>query len=655
MNPYAAKPLAAFDTECVRDYWLIYFKEIESGRVKYFEMYDGHELDRAGILRIMRNYTLVSFNGIHYDVPMLKAALKQGATTQQLKKINDAIITGNMKPWVAEERFQLPKIDWLDHIDLIEPAPSVQVGLKLYMGRQHSTRLQDMPFDPDDLIFDGTPGKREETIWYCGNDVDGTIDLYKNIKPQIDLRCEMSQQYKVDLRSKSDAQIAEAVIRAELERISGEKLYRPELPHDYSFKYEVPSFIRFKTQQMREVLHTVRNATFVLTKKEVKSDDDSDDVSTVDGVKVKISGVQMPKEIKALKIKIGSSTYQMGIGGLHSTESRVTHASDEDYVIIDNDVASYYPAIVLNCELYPQHLGRDFLDVYRGIRDRRIAAKQAKDKVTDMTLKIVINGTFGKLGSKWSFLYAPNLMIQVTLTGQLALLMLIEELEEAGISVISANTDGIVSKVAREDVSKMREIVESWMRRTGFDMEQAVYKSVHSASVNSYIAIKATPEDEPEVFDEFPFLRSEVAKGTKFAGVKQKGLFAFVGSKGSPLEKNPTAYVCVDAVVNYLTNGTPLEETIEWCADMRRFLTVRRVTGGAAFQGEYLGKTVRWYHARGSKSYIQYATGKKTGHKVPKSDGAKPLMELTGHLYDDINYDFYIAESRKMLGELGVI
>lgn len=63
-----------------------------------------------------------------------------------------------------------------------------------------------------------------------------------------------------------------------------------------------------------------------------------------------------------------------------------------------------------------------------------------------MTFKIVLNGTFGKLGSKYSFLYSPNLMIQVTITGQLALLMLIEALEAAGISVVSANTDGIVSR-----------------------------------------------------------------------------------------------------------------------------------------------------------------------------------------------------------------
>ena len=56
----------------------------------------------------------------------------------------------------------------------------------------------------------------------------------------------------------------------------------------------------------------------------------------------------------------------------------------------------------------------------------------------------MLNGTFGKTGSPYSVLFAPEMMIQTTITGQLALLMLIEHLETASISVISANTDGIV-------------------------------------------------------------------------------------------------------------------------------------------------------------------------------------------------------------------
>ena len=96
-----------------------------------------------------------------------------------------------------------------------------------------------------------------------------------------------------------------------------------------------------------------------------------------------------------------------------------------------------YPSIILNLGLYPKHLGTAFLEVYRSLVERRLAAKKEKRTVEANTLKIVINGSFGKLGSKWSTLYSPDLMLQVTLTGQLSLLMLIERLTLAGVPVRS--------------------------------------------------------------------------------------------------------------------------------------------------------------------------------------------------------------------------
>jgi len=59
-------------------------------------------------------------------------------------------------------------------------------------------------------------------------------------------------------------------------------------------------------------------------------------------------------------------------------------------------------------------------------------------KKTANTLKTLLNGSFGKLGSRYSIFYAPTEMLQVTITGQLALLMLIEMMELCGIPVVSA-------------------------------------------------------------------------------------------------------------------------------------------------------------------------------------------------------------------------
>jgi hypothetical protein len=109
----------------------------------------------------------------------------------------------------------------------------------------------------------------------------------------------------------------------------------------------------------------------------------------------------------------------MGIGGLHSSEQRQALVSDSDHVLIDRDVTSYYPAIILEGNLSPLHLReRDaFIRVFRSIVQRRVEAKKKGDSVVANALKIVANGSFGKLGSRYSVLYSPHLMIQVTLTG----------------------------------------------------------------------------------------------------------------------------------------------------------------------------------------------------------------------------------------------
>lgn len=600
-----SKPLAIFDIECYVNYFLICFHSLATGRRKHFELYEGHPLDVEGVMRILRRHTIVGFNSNNYDVPMLKLSLRMGVTNKLLKQMSDDIVQRNMKPWECDRKYNLPTIAWLDSIDLIEPMPSVGVGLKLYGARLHSRRLQDLPIEPGAVI---TPEQRTELIEYCYNDLETTIDCYRHIEPQIALRIAMTEQYGIDLRSKSDAQIAEAVIRKEVERIKGDKISRPEFSSDFSFHYQPPAFLSFKTDTMLQVFSRIKAESFGLDRK---------------------GDIAMPDYFKTSKIKIGNSVYKLGIGGLHSTESAEAHLTDDDYIIKDADVGAFYPQLILVCGLYPEHLGPEFLDIYKIIRQRRMAAKKAKDKVVDMAYKIILNGAFGKLGSQWSTLYSPNLMIQVTLTGQLVLLMLIEELELSGIQIISANTDGIVAKIRRSDVDLYHRIVADWEKRTGFEMEFADYRALYSRDVNNYLAVKADG-----------------------GGVKQKGAYAFVGSKGSPAEKNPSTYVCIDAVIAYLTKGTPLMETIEWCPDIRRFLAVRKVTGGALYDETYLGKTVRWYYAKGSDKHISYVTN---GNKVAKSDGCKPMMTLDGGLPNDINYEWYFNEAVGMLGELGVL
>jgi hypothetical protein len=514
-------------------------------------------------------------------MPLLNAAL-EGASCQELKDHSDNIIVQDIRPWELDLR--APK--GVNHIDLIEVAPGL-TGLKNYAGRMGAPKMQDLPIEPSASI---TPTDRVLLRQYCENDLDVTLMLFKRLRPQIALREKLGDQYGLDLRSKSDAQIAEAVIKAEVHNVTGKPVGKPRVSIGKVFKYKAPAFI-----QESAALDFVRSCDFVI------AESGSPKCEALDNYK--------------------AGTYRMGIGGLHSTESAITHIVGEDEFLIERDVASYYPSIILQCGLYPETMGKPFLDVYTTIYERRLAAKAAGDKVTSDTLKIALNGTFGKLGSRYSCLYSPGLLVHVTLTGQLALLDLIAMVEKTGASVVSANTDGIVIRGKKTQYVAVQEAVVKWEKCTGFVTEEAAYRALHSRDVNSYVAIKACGE------------------------VKLKGAYA-----ATTLSKSPANEICSIAAVKYLAEGVPIRQTIYGCEDITLFATVRAVRTGAIYKGRYLGKVVRWY--RGTEGdFIRY---KKNGNKVPKSDNAVPIMELPEVLPTDIDYQWYMSEAIKILIDVGL-
>jgi hypothetical protein len=522
--------------------------------------------------------------------------------------------------------------------------------------------MQDLPITPDALI---TPEQRELMRSYCVNDLDTTQMLYQALEKQVALRTKMSEQYGMDLRSKSDAQIAETVIKSELAKIAGYEFRGKNIikkpivvepvfsaANDAAKQYAAAGY-SYADAHMKAAddfnvcpseLGSIRAKLKTHRNKKEAFDENSKfkyldpkivsfNCEQLNGVFARIlktrfelganGAVKMPDWLKATKIKLGQSEYQMGIGGLHSCEKSQYIAADDETLLFELDVASYYPNIILQQRLAPKSLGEPFLKVYQSIVERRMAAKKKGDKVTADTLKIAVNGSFGKLGSKYSALYAPDLLIQTTITGQLALLMLIERMESIGVSVRSANTDGIVCQCPKRLESEMQQVAFEWMLDTSYELERTDYKAVASRDVNSYVAVKLD------------------------GGTKGKGCFASSG-----LAKNPDLPIVYTAVAKRIADGTPVEHTIKRCSDITQFVTVRRVTGGAVWREQALGKAIRFYYSRetASDECIHYA---KNSNRVPKSAGAKPLMGLPDTFPSDVNYNAYIVEAEKLLCEVG--
>jgi hypothetical protein len=586
-----------FDIECYPNYFLICFKSVDSGKSVFFEKTKTKELDCESVRWIMQNYLIVGFNSYSFDVPIASLAVS-GAS---LEKINDAvrkIIVYQERAYNVLKEYKCKMLK-PNHIDLIEICP-LSGSLKIYGARLHTKQLADLPFPVDSNL---TEKQIEIVRWYCFNDLQCTEDIFNFLKQDIELRETLGEQYGIDLRSKSDAQIAETVIGKELYKLSGKKPQKEEYPSFYACSYDAPYYLNFKTPILQNVKSVITQSQFNLSG---------------------IGSVVLPEEIGKLKFTIGETTYQIGIGGLHSTESNQAWFVDTNHSLIDRDVASYYPFIILNNELYPEHLGKPFLDVYRKIVNRRLKAKKEKDKRTADSLKITINGTFGKLGNYYSILYSPKLMIQVTITGQLSLLYLIEKIELIGIRVVSANTDGVVIKCPNNRKDELNQVIREWESETNFETEETSYFCLASRSVNDYMALKTNLECK--------------GKGKLGRGITK-------------LFKNPDKFICITAIENLLAKGKLVNETISECKDIREFLTVRVVKGGGCKDEEYLGKVVRFYYSTETNSPIVYA---KSGNKVPDSEGAKPLMELTEEFPKDVDLEHYVRLTCKMLTEMGL-
>ena len=176
--------------------------------------------------------------------------------------MSERIIGNNTPGWKTVKDFGLIMPRAMKHFDVQEPSPGVRVSLKLYGGRMNSKRLQDLPIEPGSTLSEQD---MENTKLYCINDLDTTIDLYRRVEERMELRVDMSKQYGQDLMSKSDAQIAEVVIKSELQKRSPSKrLYAPKLSEDITFKYPVPDYIQFQSPQLKEALKVIRRHDFEL-------------------------------------------------------------------------------------------------------------------------------------------------------------------------------------------------------------------------------------------------------------------------------------------------------------------------------------------------------------------------------------------------------
>lgn len=598
---------------------------------------DQNGLDKVAALLRNPNYLFVSFRGRRFDAPIVAAVLG-GRPLSEVKRMGNAIIEENKPEWMSYRDFNLERLD-IDHIDLIDVAPGVMINLKLYGARMGVKSITDLPYKHDQIL---NAEERAKLADYCINgDLVITAELFKRLQKQLELREQMTETYGIDLRSKSDAQVAEAVFAKRLS-------IRGAVPVPSSVRYTAPPFVQPKNMIVADMLAKAQRHTFA--------------VNYGNGAIILPPFLEEP-------ILLGKGRYQMGIGGLHSQHDKQQHwIARDDLEISDFDVASFYPNIILNAGLIPRGLGLPFISLYREMLNERLVAKRSGDKAKNEAMKIMLNGTFGKLGSMFSKVYAPDLMLATTVTGQFYLLGLIELVIENGGHVVSANTDGICVAAAPANMRAIRAAVELYGWVTNFEFEETRYRTIAIKDVNNYLAV------------------------TVDGKIKAKGIYALSG-----LMKNPTNEVCTLAAQAYLQHGTPVADFIRGHLTPENFpdFTQSRVVNGGAIQyrgrklvddwvpvtrGEwrreawpperatykrvsrpnpvevgddpvFLGRVARWYYSTDHKLSINYVTNDKL---VGKSEGGRACLKLPDSIPDDLDIDRYIAETEANLLAMGV-
>lgn len=602
-----------YDIEVMINYFAVIFKDVNTKELIEFIIYK----DRNDVVKLYEfishrvNDWLVGYNSFYYDDQILtfiynnydrlfKYEITENITSTLYALSNDIINSEDRR-----RDYQIP----FKSVDLMKVGNLLHKSLKLVAVNLNWHKIQDLPLHHDTVVLDKHLPLLHE---YNLNDVLITEQLYITLKDALTLRWEISQKYKINVISESKSGMANRL----LEKLYSDKTgipirdlkrmrtYRPII----HFENVVLPEITFKTEELRKVLFKLLRSVYYKDQPFIRRN------ITYNGI-----------------------IYKLGFGGLHSDDKPGSFEATETEDIIDCDISSMYPNLIINYNFVPAHLGSAFTALYKEIIERRLHAKHSGNMNESDTLKITINSVFGKTGNENHWLYDPLVTLRTTINGQLFMLMLIERLTLGGFKVISANTDGIITIVPKDKRESYDEICRKWCEETMFELEFTEYKRYIRKDVNNYIAIH------------------------KSGKIKTKGDFTLT----LDLEKGVDKPIVSKALYDYFVYGIKPEDTIDNCRDILQFCTAKKIDAkfnnyifyidNYELKSKQLQDTVRFYVSKSGDQL--YKVDKKTGDKINYCVGfnVTVLNDLvTNTKFEDynVNLNYYIAECYKVINQI---
>ena len=470
--------------------------------------------DREALEEFMQRQPLLAgFNNKHYDQFILKGALV-GLTPEEIKELNDYIILEGHNGW---EHPAMRNSPWFDQYDLMDDC---QAGLSLKAIEAHlgmDIKETEVSFDIDRYLTDE---ERELTVYYCKHDVDATDKLDDLRQDYIKNKLKLGQE--IGLTPEKALYMTNAKLTA---TYLGAK--PPEEPWTDEREYQYPPNLKreYIPAEVFEFFDRIHNPAIP-------------------------SNVLFSQK---LEIMVGDCPTTLAYGGIHGAIPTYSERATDTRSIRNQDVASYYPHLMTLCGYTSRNIPS--AESYEAMLERRIKAKRSGDKATANALKLVANTTYGAMLSEYNNLYDPLMGRSVCVSGQLFLLEMAEHLirDCPTVKVVQLNTDGIMISLDNSDLKTYQEIVTEWQQRTGFELEEDLIKEIIQKDVNNYC--------------EVPFEGNPKIKG----GVVVRGI-----APAGAFNINNNANVIARAVVECLSHGTPVEETINGCDTVLDFQFVAK-------------------------------------------------------------------------------
>ena len=604
-------PCYVYDVEVFINIFHVTILNTENNELYKFEVSDRTNQIQELVSFFLNNAVyFVGYNNIHYDNPIINYCIKYFRTSKydaeticksifNLSRTITSREDNNLQLW--KEYKYANNFKTLDLLTMLF-SQALRVSLKEMQVTMHFKNVEEFVTDWDKPL---SPDRYDDMILYNINDVMSTNELLDRSKSLISLRLSIQKEYNINVLSKDGVGIGTEILKQKYLQLTNktwDDIKDLRSPMDYiPLKDVILPQISYTTPILQSLLERLKMAVVSPGRKGLE------ETFILDGTKISV-----------------------GVGGIHSKNEPEIIIPKDDELLLDTDAASLYPSLLIEYGFVPPHLGKEFLQVYSNIRTERLEAKHNGNKDKNETLKLALNAVTGNYQNEYSWLYSPYAVMQVRMNGQLLLLKLAEMLIAIGCRIIQYNTDGlflICKKNKKEEYDKVIKEFEQFSRLT---METEEFKGLYQLAINDYFAV------------------------TKNGTIKEKGCFI----TSTKLGKGLTPKIIPKAVINFFINGTPIEETIKSCVDIRDFLMSEKT--GKQWNVEYMNmpqQRINRFYASTNGGYLwKWKTDNitKQYQNMLAASGVTLLNKLDNLSTENrnINYRYYIYEAYKLLRAL---